>query len=203
MPELYAFYHKERLMAPPSPAHRWYTPEDCAALLLAVKHGDGYRGPCPVHGGDNTSALHIWETRDTRGNAVTRIYCHTHQCDIRDICAYMGIALTNLFSIAPGHAQAMQHVPRAHSPRVRRLATMDAPSPDAIAQILLEELIVSDPLFLEACAPARQTMWQLAQASPLAKDQLTQALRDGHHIPSQVWAALARELGGGDDGPHP
>lgn len=26
----------------PAPVHRWYTPDDCAALLLAVKRGNGY-----------------------------------------------------------------------------------------------------------------------------------------------------------------
>jgi hypothetical protein len=190
-------------MASPSPAHRWYTPEDCAALLLAVKHGDSYRGPCPVHGGDNTTALHITLRTDKYGHPCTGIRCYTQRCHILDICAYMGIALRNLFSIHPEYAKTTQYAPRAHSPRLDRLKTMPEPTSDAIMQILLEELIVSDPAFIQECTPARQAMWAVAQASPAAKERLTTALRHGQLIPSQFWAALATEMGGRDGGPHP
>jgi hypothetical protein len=54
---------------------------------------------------------------------------------------------------------------------------MEEPSPDAIAQIMLEEMIVSDPQWIQDCAPARAKMWELAQASPKARTQLSLALR--------------------------
>ena len=74
-------------------------------------------------------------------------------------------------------------MPPGRSPRVERLRTMQEPSPDAIAQILLEEMIVSDPQWIEECAPARAKMWELAQASPKARAQLSHALRQAGFNP--------------------
>jgi hypothetical protein len=207
-------------------AHVWSTPAWCAAQLGATPRGQGYRGACPVHDGDNPDALHVWQKLDPRGNPVTMITCHTRHCDIRTICAYLGIELANLYSIRPEYYPAMKHFPPARSPRLARLRHMEEipleeleampedltpeeqarlmhePTPDAIAQMLLEELIVGDPAFIQECAPARQKMWELVQASPKAKARLTQALRHTHLIPSEFWAELARQMGEGNDGDH-
>lgn len=177
-------------------SHRWYTPADCAALLGAVKRGGSYRGACPVHGGDNPLALSIYERPDKYGHPATYITCYTHKCDILDICAYMGIEIRNLFAMHPDYARATQHVPRAHSPRIARLKTMATPSADEIAQILLEEDIVSDPEFIANCPPARKKLWELAQASPQAKAALTSALVQARIIPSTFWHRLAKEQEG-------
>ena len=42
-------------MAVPGPApvpHHWYTPAECASLLGGTPHGERFRAPCPVHGGE-------------------------------------------------------------------------------------------------------------------------------------------------------
>jgi len=184
------------MATPPPSDHRWYTPADCAAILLAVKHGTHWRAPCPVHGGDSTDCLSIREGRDRHGNPMTLLHCHAHHCAIEDICADMGIAVRNLFCIHPDYAQATRHAPRAHSPRIDRLKQMEEPTPDDIALILLEEMIVSDPPFILECQPARQKLWELAQASPWIKAQYTRALRTAQIYPVQFWQQLAREMGG-------
>jgi hypothetical protein len=178
----------------PSPEHRWYTPADCAAILLAGPSGEGYRGPCPVHRGDSTDALHIFQGTDKYGHPKTILYCHAHQCPRAAICAEMGIHVKNLYAIQPAYAKATQHLPRAHSPRIARLKHMEDPSPDEIEQILLEEMIVSDPAWIETCAPARAKMWELAQASPKAHAAFTRALRDAHLNPLTFWDVLARTM---------
>ena len=71
---------------------------------------------------------------------------------------------------------------------------MEEPTPDEIAQILLEEMIVSDPSWIQECAPARQKMWALAEASPKAKEALTKALYHGHLSPKAFWQTLAAEM---------
>ena len=182
----------------PPPPHRWYTPADCAALLMAVPSGTGYRGPCPVHGGDSTDALHIFEGTDKYGHPKTVLYCHAHQCPRAAICAEMGIDVRNLYAIQPAYARETRHVPRAHSPRVKRLASVAEPTPDEIAQILLEEMIVSDPAFIQECTPARQKMWALARASPRSKELLTSALHQAGLHPLHFWETLSREMEGHD-----
>jgi hypothetical protein len=184
------------------PEHRWFTPADCAALLSGVKHGDQWRAPCPVHGGESTDALSIRQVIDRYGNPKTSLHCFAHDCAIEDICAEMGIEVRQLYSIQPEYARATKHVPRAKSPRIERLKRMEDPTPDEIAQILLEEMIVSDPPFIQECAPARQKMWDLAEASPKAKARLTQALRQTGLIPSAFWAELAWQMGEACDGDH-
>lgn len=181
-------------MAPQFPSvHRWYTPADCAAMLLGVRHGDHYRAPCPLHPGNPTS-LSIREGRDAAGNPLTLLYCFAHHCIIEDICAAMGIEVRDLFCIHPDYARATRNVPRARSPRIDRLKHMEEPTPDDIVQIMLEEMIVSDPQFIETCTPARQQMWELASASPRAKEALTKALYLGHLSPASFWQTLADEM---------
>lgn len=181
---------------PPVPdVHRWYTPADCAAMLLAVKHGDQWRAPCPVHGGESTDALSIRQRTDRYGNPATYLHCFAHHCHIEDICAAMGIELRNLFSIHPVYAEKTRHVPRAHSPRINRLKAMEEPTQDEIAQILLEEMIVSDPEWIQTCAPARQKMWELAQDSHVKRAFIT-ALEAAHIVQRPFWETLRAEYGG-------
>jgi hypothetical protein len=182
-------------MAQQSPsAHQWYTPADCAALLGGMPHGDTYRARCPVHGGENPQALSIRLGTDRRGNPVTRLHCFAHNCDVRDICQAMGLTLSNLFSV---HTITADHtdqtLPPAQSPRIARLQQMQEPTADDIAQVLLEEMIVSDPAFIQACAPARQKLWELAQASPKARAHFTKAFEHAHISPWEFWRRLAEE----------
>jgi hypothetical protein len=172
--------------------HRWYTPEDCAALLSAVKHGASWRGPCPVHGGDSTTCLSIREVTDRYGHPKTSIHCFAHDCAIEDICAAIGIQVWQLYSIQPDYAKATRSLPRAHSPRIDKLKGMAQPTPDDVAQIMLEEFIVTDPEWIQACAPARRKMWELAQASPHAHEAFTKALVQAGIVPGVFWQTLAR-----------
>lgn len=176
--------------------HVWYRPEDIAAMLDGVKHGEKWRAACPAHGGENREALGIAEGRDREGNPMTLLHCFAHACPVEDICAALGIAVKQLFCIHPTYVREHRNMPRARSPRVARLKTMQGTNPDMIAQILLEEMIVSDPPFILACAPARQKMWELAQASHDARARLTRALYDAGILPTPFWHTLTQEYGG-------
>lgn len=181
---------------PPSQPHRWYTPADCAALLLGVGRDNAYRAPCPVHGGDSTDCLSIRLGHDKYGNPMTTLHCFAHDCPRAAICAEMGIEVANLYSIRPEHHTYMERFPPARSPRIAKLKAMEEPSPDAIAQILLEEMIVSDPAFLQECAPARAKMWELGQQSPRQKLALTKALEQARLNPFTFWQQLDVAYGG-------
>src|SRR5215471_526847 len=176
------------------PDHRWYTPADCAALLVGVKHGTSWRAPCPVHGGDSTTALSIREVTDRYGHPKTSLHCFAHDCAIEDICAAMGIEVANLYSIQPDYAHATRYAPRARSPRIDKLKHMEDPTPDDIAQILLEEMIVSDPTFIQECQPARNKMWELAQSDPRAREAFTVALRSARINTARFWDTLATSI---------
>jgi len=178
----------------PHDVHRWFTPADCAAMLLGVKQGASYRAPCPACDSTRTDALSIRQMPDRYGNPRTAFHCFAHDCHVLDICDALGIHIRNLFAIHPDYAKATRNAPRAHSPRINRLRTMEEPTPDEIAQIHLEEMIVSDPAFIQECQPAREKMWELAQASPKARECLTQALRQARFVPSQFWSTLAAEM---------
>src|SRR5262245_47831331 len=128
------------MAADPTTPHRWYTPADCSSLLMGMRYGDHYRAPCPVHGGENTTALSIREGKDKYGHPCTLLHCFAHECDILDLCEAMGIELRNLFAINPVYARETRHAPRSRSPRIERLKAMEEPSPDEIAQIMLEEM---------------------------------------------------------------
>ncbi len=181
------------MLTSPEP-HRWYTPADCSALLLGVKHGKGYRALCPVCRDPRNDALSIREGIDKYGHPMTLLHCFAQDCEIQDLCAAMGIEVRNLFCIHPDYAKATRNTPRANSPRIDRLKAMEEPEPDEIAQILLEEMIVSDPAWIQECTPARQKMWELASASPKAKEALTKALYQAHLIPTAFWHTLAAEM---------
>ena len=178
-------------MTNPQP-HTWYTPAMVAALLDATKHGNSYRAACPVHAGDNPHALHIWQKDDRYGHPVTMIHCHAHQCHIEDMCAAMGVELRELFCIHPSYAKDTQRAPLANSPRIDRLKAMEEPSGDEIAQILVEEMIVSEHAFMQECQPAREKMWELAQ-EPKARAAFTRALVVDRIPPKRFWDKLTEE----------
>lgn len=173
--------------------HLYYTPADCAALLGGVPHGDAWRARCPVHGGDNLQTLSIAQGQDRDGHPMTLLHCFAHACALEDMCAAMGITVANLFCIHPAYATATRHALRARSPRVARLRTMQEPTSDDVAQVLLEELIVSDPAFLQECAPARAKMWELAQRSHRARAGFLGALRSAGLSPAGFWQTLRSE----------
>jgi len=172
------------------PAHRWYTPADCAALLLGMRHGDTWRAPCPVHGGDSTDCLSIREGKDRYGHPMTLLHCFAHDCAIEDICAALGIVVRNLFCMTPEYYRTMQRFPPVKSPRLARLGAMDEPTPDQVAQTLLEEMIVSDPAWIATCKPARQKMWALAQ-EPYARAAFTRALLAAQIPVKRFWETLS------------
>jgi hypothetical protein len=165
-------------------------------MLGGEKHGQGWRAPCPGHGGSNPTALGIAEGRDRYGNPMTLLHCFAMACPVEVICENMGIEVKDLFCIHPTYARANRYAPRARSRRVNDLRAMPEPSPDDIAQILLEEMIVSDPVWIQECAPARAKMWELAQASPRARALFSHALHKAHLSPSQFWEDLRREQEG-------
>ena len=175
------------------PQHRWYSPADCAALLNGVPRGNQWRALCPAHGGDNPSTLSIREGTDRYGHPKTSLKCFAHDCTAEDICAAMGIEVRQLYSIQEEYAKATQYAPRAKSPRIDKLKQMEEPTADDIAQILLEEMIVSDPAFIQECPPAREKLWELAEADPRAKAAFTRALAEAKYIPSIFWRTLAAE----------
>ena len=174
--------------------HIWYTPAACAAMLEGISQGDHWRARCPAHGGENTQALTIREGKDRYGNPMTLLHCFAHQCSIEDMCAAMGIDVRTLFCIHPDYAKATRAAPRAGGPRIARLKALPAPaSADAIAQILLEEMIVSDPQFIQECVPARAKMLELATASPAARESFTRALHEAKIYPAHFWETLRAE----------
>lgn len=173
--------------------HIWYTPAEIAAWLDGKPHGKKWRARCPAHGGENRQALGIAQGRDRDGNPMTLLHCFAHQCSIEDICAALGIEVRNLFLVHPDYARSAP--PRARSPRISRLVALDIVEPDDIAQVMLEEMIVSDPDFIQTCAPARAKMWELASRSVRAKAQLTQALHTSGIHPTRFWTALEQEQG--------
>jgi hypothetical protein len=181
---------------PDAQRHIWYTPAEIAAWLDGKQHGKQWRARCPVHGGDNASAMGIAQGRDRQGNPMTLLHCFAHQCAIEDICAALGIEVRNLFCVHPLYARNAP--PRGRSPRISRLAALEIVKPDDIAQVMLEEMIVSDPDFIQTCAPARAKTWELASRSAHAKAKLTQALHTSGIHPARFLTVLEQEQGDND-----
>ena len=173
--------------------HRFYSAETLADLLHGQPYGGGWRAACPAHAGDNPTSLSIRAGTDQYGNPCTLLHCFSEQCDIKDICAALGIKVLNLFAIQPSYARETRRAPRAHSPRIDRLKGMAEPTADEIALILLEEMIISDPEFIQTCEPARRKMLALANASHQARHTLTKALRAAHILPTTFWDQLRAE----------
>lgn len=173
--------------------HHWYSPQEIAGLLDGMAHGEQWRARCPAHVGDNPTSLAIAEGRSKQGNPMTLLHCFAHDCSVGDICAALGIPLAGLWVIHPDHARGTRHAPRAHSPRIERLRRSPTPyTPEEIAQMLLEEMIVSDPEWMRTCEPARAKMWELAR-DPQIRSDLTNALIAAHLNPTRFWERLAAE----------
>jgi hypothetical protein len=176
-------------------AHHWYTPAECAAMLGGKPHGERFRAPCPAHASSNPTALGIAQGRARDGNPMTLLHCFARDCSVEDICAAMGIAVHELFCIHPTYARATRYAPRTGSKRLAQMKRQKDPlTPDEMAQVMLEEMIVSDPAWIETCAPARAKMWELAQASPKARAQLSHALRQAGFSPALFWDTLGGNL---------
>jgi hypothetical protein len=177
---------------PRSSDHRWVSPAEIADRLEARRHGDRWRAKCPAHATDNPTTLTIREGTDKHGNPVTMLHCFVG-CTIEDICAVLGLELSDLFCVRTPYLTGQGTA--NHTPRTERLKTMHTPSPDDIALIMLEEMILSDPVFLAECPPARQKMWELGQ-DPRKRDTLNAALREARHNPTIVWDTLGHEYSG-------
>lgn len=182
-------------METPNP-HTWQTAAMLATRLGAHKTRDGWATSCPAHGGDNPQAFTLREGTDRHGHPCTLLYCHTHQCDIREICAALEIPLMSLFCVHPDYAKATQRQPRSHDSRIERLKfrTDTAYSQDDLAQVMLESEIVNDPGFLSQVPGARETFWRLAQY-PERKHALVKALIEAGLPVRATFAALALEWG--------
>ena len=175
-------------------SHHWIAPNEIAALLDATPHGQTWRARCPAHGGDNPQSLHIAEGVARDGTPLTLLYCYAHQCSVQDICAALAIPLTGLWCIRP-HAPAR---PRGHKQPAlppRKKGDHTAYTPDDLAEAMLAEMLVSDPVFLAKCPGARETLWRLGQ-EPARKRVLFTALEEARQSPRAVWATLVAEYGG-------
>lgn len=176
-----------------SQRHIWYSAAECAAMLDATQHGKEWRAACPAHGGTNRQSLRITEERDGSGHPLTLMHCFAHKCPIEAICQAMGIRVRQLFCTHPEYGRATRRAPRTQSPRIERVRTQATPAtPDEIAQLLLEEMIISDPAWVQTCAPARVKLWELA-ADPYARVAFTTALVTAHVNPTRFWQQLAEE----------
>ena len=178
------------LLAQPPPDHHWYTPADCALLIPGARqYGNSWRAPCPAHHGKKLN-LHLWEDTDPQGFRYTRLYCHSQHCDIRALCEALALEMSDLYELPRRYRDSMGRFPRAQSPRVARLKTMEEPTPDEVAQILLEEMIATGAELGEL---ERQKVWTLAQASPKARARFTKALEQAHNNPWVFWRRMHDE----------
>lgn len=176
----------------PSSGHHWVSPQELAERLGGDKAGHGWRAPCPGHASENPTTLSIREGTDRHGNPVTLLKCFVG-CDMETILGALGLQLSDLFCVRTPYASP--GLPARPTPRTERLRTMQTPSGDDIALIMLEEMIVSDPHFLEECPPARDKMWELGQ-DPAKRQRLNVALREARHDPARMWSMLRAEQGG-------
>jgi len=180
--------------------HVWYTAAACAEALGARKCGTHWRAKCPVHGGDNPSSLKIWETLDKYGHPCTVLHCFAQGCDKQAICAALGIAVRNLFSVYHSYAPETTPFLRTHSRRLAQLKHTDRFPRGGVLQTLLEVEIADDPTFILKNVGARAALWDLAQSDPDIHARFTEALRNAQLDPQRFWAVLARDMGETADG---
>lgn len=178
---------------PPRP-HHWYSPGEIAALLDARAYTNLWRARCPAHGGDNPTALTIREGTSQDGLPMTLLHCHAHQCPVEEICRALGITVAELFVSRPDRAPRSPEAQRLwHHPASRQLAqSPDPATPDDIAELLLIEMIASDPAWFETCVPARRTCLRLGQ-DPARKIRLSRAFRAAGWHAERVWQTLGQE----------
>jgi hypothetical protein len=161
-------------------------------MLDGRHHGSSWRARCPVHGGDNPDSLHIWEDVDAYGYPRTALYCHAHQCSRSNLCAVMGIEVRDLYSM-PANTYTTSRLPRGNSPRIAKLAQMEAPTPDEVIQVILEDEIIADPQWIETCTPAREKLWELAKSSAQAYTAFRKALHQSGLNTEAFWTQLRNE----------
>jgi hypothetical protein len=182
-----------------STEHTWYAPRDIAALCDARAHGDHYRARCPAHGGDNPQSLRIAAGTDKYGHPCTLITCFAHACSIQDICAALGLEVRDLFCMHPDYAKDVRNMPRSRGPSLVRLATLDAPTVDDMEEVMLIDMIIHDPSFLEECEPARAAFYRLAQV-PAQQARLFTALKAARISIAPFWRQLCHAYTGGSNG---
>lgn len=68
-------------------------------LVGVKKSGDGWRSPCPAHGGTNPYALSIREKAD----GMVLVRCWSHGCTVHEIAQAVGIELHELFPAKPSN----------------------------------------------------------------------------------------------------
>ena len=130
---------------------------------------------------------------------MTLIHCFAHECPIDAICAALGITVANLFLTHPDYGETIQRQSRHQSRRLARLATNPTPATrDEIAEVLLCEMIESDPPFIHECEGARRTLWRLGQ-EPARRARLFQALNSAG-IPAREFFATIRAVESQQDG---
>lgn len=181
------------------PAHLWFTPAQLAVLLDAVQHGDHWRAACPAHGGANPTSLKIWQGTDRNGNAKTSLHCFAQGCTPAAIVATLGIPERNLYAVQEEWGKRPAGYRRTPWLEAWRKG-QEPEDPNTTALMLLCEMIVSDPAWIEECLPARQKMWELAQKSPLTRARMTQALNMAGIHPVGFWQQLQHDVTGSPDG---
>jgi hypothetical protein len=161
-----------------------------------MKRGRGFRARCPAHDGDSPDTLSIIEGRDRDGNPCTLLHCFAHNCDVKEICAALGIGVANLFVIHPDYARETRNQERSRTPAIAHLRTIQNATPDDLAAIMLEDFIYSDLSFIETCEDARRKLWELAQEPP-RRERFTRAFESRHLNADRFWEMLRGEMEGG------
>ena len=186
----------------PQQPHHWYTPAEIADLLGGTPSGDAFRAACPAHKSDNPQSLKIIQGEARDGTPMTLLHCFANQCSVDSICEALGIPLAGLWCVRPDAPRRSRDNTRSVAKRVSRARELGEPPPlmsqDDIAQVMLEEMIVSDPDFLPECAGSRETLWRLWR-DPERKRGLLQAINAAEYNSKELLDSLAREWGGCHD----
>ena len=156
--------------------HHWYTPSEIAGLLEGTVSGAGFRARCPAHQGENPTSLSINEGTGRDGSPLTLLKCFAHGCYAEAVCEAMGIPLSGLWCIAPSKQRTL---PGARQGHIRGMANMlrecGSPDADAIALLMLGEMLRDEPGFLAQCPPATALVERLWH-DPLRRDMLRKLL---------------------------
>ena len=184
-------------------AHHWYSPEEIAGLLSARPQGRGWRGQCPVHGGDNPTSLSIAAGTAKDGNPLTLVHCHAHQCSAVDICLAIGIPVAGLWCVVPDTVAHRQPL-RSRGPAVQAFALReDAGTVDDVLFLLLLAHLSTAPGdtpdgdFIMTCVPARQELWRLVQ-DHARRVAFHEALKRAGIETLRFWRMVEQEQGGPD-----
>ena len=172
--------------------HHWYSPSELATRLDARPAGDGWRARCPAHAGDNPAALSIREGVSADGTPLTLLHCFVADCDIAAICAALAIPLAGLWCVRPDAPRRTRENTRSVARTVQTRAPQAPLSRDDIAEILLCEMIPSDPQWFWSCQGAQETCWRLGLSVP-RRFRLSAAFAQAGWRVADVWHRLTRE----------